>query len=334
MERFVFVGDVILRESSLALSHAASGVPGKQARKVLFGSTTMQKQSLSTFTIAPARSTTLRTGVHLLPMIIGLVTTAPSQWKKFKICGPAHAGEQIFVAAGKADDLVRKHRPDDDDLVVIEQHVVDLHRHVHREQAVGQFADFIGGERADLFQRRGIVPLVIEEFYLAVGFLPFLLRNFQPLANGRLVHRLMRAQGDEHVEGLLGFRALFEKNPRGTSHRRGARAIRHDEQHPFAAIILRRTGPRYKLGHFGWRYAHAWVRFLRGLPADKRPQKYFGSSGELLLGKKKVGGLTSSKTRDGRWRGKGKVECPNFKGMDGVDNELKEKEEGKGNLIS
>ena len=61
----------------------------------------MQKHSFGTVTIAPARSTTLRTGVHLLPMIIGLVTTAPSQWKKFSTSGPADAGEEILVAAGE-----------------------------------------------------------------------------------------------------------------------------------------------------------------------------------------------------------------------------------------
>src|ERR1043165_2344703 len=65
-------------ERSLAASQAASGVPAKRPAR-FFPSTTMQKQSLSTCTIAAARSTTLRTGVHLLPMIIGLVTTAPSQ---------------------------------------------------------------------------------------------------------------------------------------------------------------------------------------------------------------------------------------------------------------
>src|ERR1051325_2547631 len=68
----------IWRERSLARSQAASGVPAKRPAR-LFPSTTIKKQSLSPGTIAPARSTTLRTGVHLLPIIIGLVTTAPSQ---------------------------------------------------------------------------------------------------------------------------------------------------------------------------------------------------------------------------------------------------------------
>src|SRR5262245_11552923 len=66
-------------ESSLAWSHAASGVPANKPTSDLSGATTIAKQSLSSFSKAPARSTTLRTGVHLLPIIIGLVHTAPSQ---------------------------------------------------------------------------------------------------------------------------------------------------------------------------------------------------------------------------------------------------------------
>src|SRR5579862_4431562 len=59
------------RDNSLAWSHATSGVPAKSPTNDLSGATTIAKHSLSTLTMAPARSTTLRTGVHLLPMIIG-----------------------------------------------------------------------------------------------------------------------------------------------------------------------------------------------------------------------------------------------------------------------
>ena len=88
-------------------------------------------------------------------MIIGLVTTAPSQWKKFKMSRPGDAGEQIFVAAGKADDFMRKHRPDDDDLVVVKDAPVDLHRHIHRKQPAGELADFLprGSRRGSAARR-------------------------------------------------------------------------------------------------------------------------------------------------------------------------------------
>src|SRR5688572_26126752 len=60
------------RDNSLAASQADSGVPQKSPESSLF-CTTMQKQSFGTGIIAPARSTTFRTGVHLLPIILGLV---------------------------------------------------------------------------------------------------------------------------------------------------------------------------------------------------------------------------------------------------------------------
>src|SRR5882724_6611086 len=83
-------------ESSLAWSHAPSGVPANSPTSDLSGATTIARHNFSTFTMAPARSTTLRTGVHLFPMIIGLVQTAPSQWKKFKIFGPPTAGNRYL----------------------------------------------------------------------------------------------------------------------------------------------------------------------------------------------------------------------------------------------
>ena len=64
-------------------------------------STTMQKASLGIFNIVPARSTTLRTGVHLWPMIFGVVITAPSQWKKFSTCGPATPGKRYLLPPEK-----------------------------------------------------------------------------------------------------------------------------------------------------------------------------------------------------------------------------------------
>ena len=87
----------VLRESSLASVHAACGVPPTMPASDPSGRTTRQKQVRGTGTIAPAASTTLRTGVHLLPMIIGLVTTAPSQWKKLRMSGPLTPGNRYLL---------------------------------------------------------------------------------------------------------------------------------------------------------------------------------------------------------------------------------------------
>ena len=84
-------------------------------------------------------------------MIIGLVTTAPSQWKKLSTSGPLTPGKRYLLSAGETDDLVRKHRTDDDDLIVLEQPPVDAHLHVEREPAAGELFDF---RRRDCAQRR------------------------------------------------------------------------------------------------------------------------------------------------------------------------------------
>ena len=65
-------------ERSAAADQASSTGPANSPLMPLL-STTMQKASLGILTIEPARSTTLRTGVHLWPMIFGVVITAASQ---------------------------------------------------------------------------------------------------------------------------------------------------------------------------------------------------------------------------------------------------------------
>src|SRR5262245_51841139 len=83
-------------DRSLAASQAASGVPANKPANDLSGATTMQKQCFEIGTSDPARSTTRRTGVHLLPMTLGFVMTAPSQWKKLRIRGPAMPGNKYL----------------------------------------------------------------------------------------------------------------------------------------------------------------------------------------------------------------------------------------------
>ena len=73
---------------------------------------------------------------------------------------PAHAGEKIFIAARETVHFVREDRADDDDLVVIENEPVDLHRHVvhRRGEAVDpdQDVELRGVELAEFLRARGI----------------------------------------------------------------------------------------------------------------------------------------------------------------------------------
>ena len=68
-------------DRSLAAAQASSTGPAKSPHMPSF-STTMQKAIFGILNMALARSITLRTGVHLCPIIFGVVITAPSQWKK------------------------------------------------------------------------------------------------------------------------------------------------------------------------------------------------------------------------------------------------------------
>ena len=81
--------------------------------------------------------------------------------------GAADAGEEVLVAAGKSDHLVRKDRADDDELVVVEDRAVDRDLDVHLEQAAGQLADLAGGDRADGGEGGGVVPGVVQHAHAA-----------------------------------------------------------------------------------------------------------------------------------------------------------------------
>ena len=191
----------------------------------------------------PARSTTRRTGVHLLPMIIGIRHHAAEPVEEIQNLRTANAGEQIFVAATEPDDFMREHRSDDDELVVIENPPVDLHRHIHREKPAGKFANLTGRYRADVLQRSRIVPLVIEEVDPGVGSAPLLKRDLEPLANGFLAHRLVRAQRDQDVDGLRRPLELLVEGLEHQAHRCRARAVRDNEQNACPGVVGRGAGP-------------------------------------------------------------------------------------------
>ena len=123
-------------------------------------------------------------------------------------------------------------------MVVIKDLLIELDRHVHCEEAAGQGLDFIGGNNADSFQHRRIIPGVIKKPNLAINLLPLRLRDSQPLANGRFAHGLVRAQGNHHIQRLgRGCDLRVQRLEQKTDRRRSG-AIRHDQQHAFVTVIL------------------------------------------------------------------------------------------------
>ena len=59
------------------------------------------------------------------------------------------AGEEVLVAAGEADDLVREHRADDEGDVVLDDGPVQRHLRRHGEQPAAQLGDPLGADRAE-----------------------------------------------------------------------------------------------------------------------------------------------------------------------------------------
>lgn len=56
-------------------------------------------------------------------MTIGLVHTAPSQWKKSEILGLPTPGER-YLLPGNPRGLMRKDKPNDEELIVVEDELV------------------------------------------------------------------------------------------------------------------------------------------------------------------------------------------------------------------
>ena len=83
--------------------------------------TERQKAPTLKGSIEAASSMRARTGVSLLPMILGFVITAANQWKKLMKSASADAGEDVLVSPGEAHDLVGEDGAHDEDSVVLKR---------------------------------------------------------------------------------------------------------------------------------------------------------------------------------------------------------------------
>ena len=81
------------------------------------------------------------------------------------------AGEEVLVAAGDADDLVRQHRPDDERDVVLDDRPVEQHGDVHRQPTLGQLASRAAGIGAEVGEGRRVPPLVVDDGHPRIGLL-------------------------------------------------------------------------------------------------------------------------------------------------------------------
>ena len=91
-----------------------------------------------------------------MPIISALVIKAPTQCDRSISSCAGDAGEEVLVAAGEADDLVREDRPDDERDVGLGDVPVDLH--VDRgvgQQPAGELGQPLGGDGAQVVNVSG-----------------------------------------------------------------------------------------------------------------------------------------------------------------------------------
>jgi len=158
----------------------------------------------------------------------------PEPVEKIEDLRAPDTGEEVFVAAGKTDHLVRENRPDDDQGVISTDPAVDLHGHGHGKKAAGQLVDLSGRDAPDLLKARGIIPGVVEHPHVAVSPGPLFRGDLQPPIDRLPAHGGMGAEGDHDIQPgdrpvETGVQALEERADRGR-----ARPVRDDQQDPLA----------------------------------------------------------------------------------------------------
>ena len=168
--------------------------------------------------------------------------------------GTADSRVEIFIAARKAHDFVRKHRPANEQLIVIENQAVEFYGNFLREQAAGDLLDFIRGNRAELHECIGILPVMIENVAAARHAVDD--RAADEFAQMRVVHRRVRAQRHEIIEGLHAGAERFLESVKHQRHRHAARAVRNQNEDAFS--VERKRGER-----FGDEFARVVARQIR-----------------------------------------------------------------------
>src|SRR5438105_4743029 len=78
---------------------------------------------------------------------------------------------------------------------------------------------------------------MIGKLYSAVGITALLLRNAEAMTNCLFTHRLMSAQSDQDIKSFRDLAELAVERLKEQSHRRGASAVRHDEQDALILVV-------------------------------------------------------------------------------------------------
>ena len=136
---------------------------------------------------------------------------------------PRDPREEVLVAAGDADDLVRQHRTDDERDVVLDDRAVEVHGDVDVEPTLRQLAHPGGRDRPEVGEGLRVPPLVVADVHSRIGRLQSLL-GVAEVGRQRLVaHRGVGTQRHQHGHpgGSAGQRRVNRLDQQGKRHRAG-----------------------------------------------------------------------------------------------------------------
>jgi hypothetical protein len=143
------------------------------------------------------------------------------------------SGNEVLVAAGEPDHLVREHGADDDRAVRLHDVPVNVDVCPHRQAALRQLGDALAADVADVDQHGGIGPLVVHHHQARIGR-----RQARRLAGGAdaevavdlvRLHVRMCAGSDDGGEGGDSAGKLAVQQPHHVRQRAGPGVVRHDE---------------------------------------------------------------------------------------------------------
>jgi len=142
---------------------------------------------------------------------------------------PRNAREEVFVAARKANNFVRKYRTTDDQVIVIQDQPVKPDRHIFRQATVRNTPDLLRGYQANLHKRLRGFPVMVKNTALTSFSV------FDPATNQVaqlvIIHGLVGPKRDQIIQGSHPTGKMFFKQIEHQRHRHAARAVRDQEQY-------------------------------------------------------------------------------------------------------
>ncbi len=146
---------------------------------------------------------------------------------------PRDPGEEVLVPPREPDHLVREGRADDDQVVVLVDHLVDLDDDLARDHPSREFPHGLGGDRADRPQLPGVVPGVVEEPRSGQGGLVEGRVDPEEAIDSLDRHRPVRPERDEDVERRDAAEGPGDRADHQAD-RAGPRVVGDDQEDPLA----------------------------------------------------------------------------------------------------